>query len=60
MTRTKAMARKAAAKAKQLAAEIIGDGELNAEGKAQERRAEAERDEPADDLNPLSKLKRLT
>ena len=54
------MARKAAAKAKQLAAEIIGDGELNAEGKAQERRAEAERDEPADDLNPLSKLKRLT
>lgn len=52
MTKTKAATRKAARKINELTAEIVGDGRLREEAKAQQRRAEAERDEPANDLNP--------
>lgn len=60
MSKPKAATRKAAGKVKELAAEMVGDGRLREDAKAQQRRAEAERDEPADDLNPLAKLDQLT
>ena len=48
---------KIAGKGKQAVAEIIGDGKLSEEGKAQQRKAE-EADEPgeASPLKPLDKL----
>jgi uncharacterized protein YjbJ (UPF0337 family) len=47
-----------AGKSKEAVAEIIGDGKLREEGKAQQRKAEAEESEPdeADPLEPLNKL----
>jgi hypothetical protein len=48
-----------AGKSKEAVAEIIGDGKLREEGKAQQRRADAETDEPVD-ANPLKPLTHLT
>jgi uncharacterized protein YjbJ (UPF0337 family) len=50
---------KIAGKAKEAVAEIIGDGKLREEGKAQQRKAEAEANEP-DEANPLEPLDKLT
>ena len=50
---------KIAGKGKQAVAEIIGDGKLREEGKAQQRKAEAEADEPGE-ANPLEPLDKLT
>ena len=51
---------KIAGKSKQAVAEIIGDGKLSEEGKAQQRKAEAEantdQQSNADPLDPLNKL----
>jgi len=49
---------KIAGKSKQAVAEIIGDGKLSEEGKAQQRKAEANTDQQsnADPLDPLNKL----
>ena len=51
---------KIAGKSKQAVAEIIGDGKLREEGKAQQRKAEAEantdQQSNADPLDPLNKL----
>ena len=49
---------KIAGKSKQAVAEIIGDGKLREEGKAQQRKAEANTDQQsnADPLDPLNKL----
>ena len=49
---------KIAGKTKEAAAEIIGDGKLREEGKAQQRKAETEADQPggANPLDPLNKL----
>jgi uncharacterized protein YjbJ (UPF0337 family) len=48
-----------AGKTKEAAAEIIGDGKLREEGKAQQRKAETEADQQGD-ANPLDSLDRLT
>jgi len=48
-----------AGKSKEAVAEIIGDGKLREEGKAQQRKAEAEESEP-DEANPLDPLNKLT
>ena len=50
---------KIAGKTKEAVAEIIGDGKLREEGKAQQRKADAETDEPVD-ANPLRPLNKLT
>ena len=47
---------KAVGKAKQIIAEIIGDGKLRDEGKEQENRAKQQPNE----LNPFGDLNRLT
>ena len=51
---------KIAGKSKQAVAEIIGDGKLREEGKAQQRKAEAEantdQQSNVDPLDPLNKL----
>lgn len=49
---------KIAGKSKQAVAEIIGDGKLSEEGKAQQRKAEAEANRSGDaaPLEPLNKL----
>ena len=48
-----------AGKGKQAVAEIIGDGKLSEEGKAQQRKAEVEAEEP-DEASPLKPLDKLT
>jgi hypothetical protein len=45
MSKTKAATRKMAGKIKEFTADILGHGRLSEEVKAQQRRAEAERDE---------------
>ena len=50
---------KIAGKGKEAVAEIIGDGKLSEEGKAQLRKAEAKADEPGE-ASPLKPLDRLT
>jgi hypothetical protein len=59
MGKTKARARKASAKAKEAIAEVLGDGKLQEEAKAEQRKAEEEENEPSS-LNPLGNLDRLT
>jgi uncharacterized protein YjbJ (UPF0337 family) len=59
MSTLKGAADRIAGKTKEAAAEIIGDGKLREEGKAQQRKAEAEADKP-DDANPLDPLNKLT
>ena len=58
MARLKDTTDKIAGKSKQAVAEIIGDGKLREEGKAQQRKAEANTDQQsnADPLDPLNKL----
>ena len=46
MARLKDTTDKIAGKSKQAVAEIIGDGKLREEGKAQQRKGEAEADQP--------------
>ena len=50
---------KIAGKTKEAAAEIIGDGKLREEGKAQQRNAEAEADKQGD-ASPLAPLNKLS
>jgi uncharacterized protein YjbJ (UPF0337 family) len=45
--------------AKEAVAEVVGDGKLQAEGKAQRRKGAAEKEE-AGDLKPLGNLDKLT
>ena len=58
MATLKSITDRIAGKSKEAVAEIIGDGKLREEGKAQQRRADAEKDEAvdADPLKPLNKL----
>ena len=49
----------ASAKAKEAIAEVLGDGKLQEEAKAEQRKAEEEENEPGS-LNPLGNLDRLT
>ena len=49
----------AAAKAKRVGAEVIGDQELDEDGRTQERRARQERDESGE-TRPFGNLDRLT
>jgi uncharacterized protein YjbJ (UPF0337 family) len=55
----KSLTEKISGKTKEAVAEIIGDGKLREEGKAQQRKAELEPDQP-DDANPLEPLNKLT
>ena len=50
---------KIAGKTKEAVAEIVGDGKLREEGKAQQRKAEAEADKQGD-ASPLDPLNKLT
>jgi uncharacterized protein YjbJ (UPF0337 family) len=58
----KRTARKAAGKAKEAVAEVLGDGKLQEEAKAEQRRSEDEdaEDKKPSSLNPLGNLNRLT
>ena len=58
MAAMKSTSDKIAGKTKEAVAEIIGDGKLREEGKAQQRKAEAEAETVADeqgDANPLDR-----
>ena len=59
MATLKGTADKIAGKTKEAVAEIIGDGKLREEGKAQQRKAKPETIEPGEP-NPLRPLDRLT
>lgn len=59
MTTVKAVADKVAGKTKQVIAEVTGDGKLNEEGKAQQRKGETSKDQPSE-INPLGNLNQLT
>jgi uncharacterized protein YjbJ (UPF0337 family) len=59
MATLKSIPDRIAGKSKEAVAEIIGDGKLREEGKAQQRKADAEKDEPVD-ANPLKPLNKLT
>ena len=59
MARLKDTTDKIAGKSKQAVAEIIGDGKLSEEGKAQQRKAETEADQSGD-VHPLRPLDKLT
>jgi uncharacterized protein YjbJ (UPF0337 family) len=48
-----------AGKTKEAVAEIIGDGKLREEGKAQRRKADVEANRP-DEANPVEPLNKLT
>jgi uncharacterized protein YjbJ (UPF0337 family) len=58
----KRTARQAAGKAKEAVAEILGDGKLQEEAKAEQRKSEDEiaEDKKPSSLNPLGNLNRLT
>ena len=58
----KRTARNAAGKAKEAVAEVLGDGKLQEEAKAEQRRSEDEdaEDKKPSSLNPLGNLNRLT
>jgi uncharacterized protein YjbJ (UPF0337 family) len=58
----KRTARKAAGKAKEAVAEVLGDGKLQEEARAEQRRSEDEdaQDKKPSSLNPLGNLNRLT
>ncbi|WP_210265880.1 CsbD family protein [Bradyrhizobium australiense] len=51
--------RRVAGKTKEVIAEVVGDGKLQEEAKAEQRKSEDEDKEPSD-LNPLGNLHRLT
>jgi uncharacterized protein YjbJ (UPF0337 family) len=55
----KGAADKTAGTAKEAVAEIIGDAELQEEGKSQKRKGATEKNEPTD-LKPLGNLDKLT
>jgi uncharacterized protein YjbJ (UPF0337 family) len=55
----KSMTEKISGKTKEAVAEIIGDGKLREEGKAEQRKAEMEANEP-EAANPLEPLDKLT
>ena len=59
MTRMKGIAKEIAGSVKQIAGEILGDQELNEEGKAQERDGKKQK-EDSGGLKPLGNLDRLT
>jgi hypothetical protein len=54
--------RKAAGKAKEAVAEVLGDGKLQEEARAEQRRSEDEiaEEKESGSLNPLGNLNRLT
>ena len=56
----KRAARQAKGKAKEALAEILGDGKLQAEGKAEQRESQEEDNSESRDLSPLGNLDRLT
>ena len=58
----KRTARKAAGKAKEAVAEVLGDGKLQEEARAEQRNSEDEEaeDKKPSSLNPLGNLNRLT
>lgn len=56
----KRAARRAKGKAKEAVAEILGDGKLQEEGKAEQRKSQAEENSDPRDLRPLGNLNRLT
>jgi hypothetical protein len=58
----KRTARKAAGKAKEVMAEVLGDGKLQEEARAEQRKSEDENAEKKESssLNPLGNLNRLT
>jgi uncharacterized protein YjbJ (UPF0337 family) len=56
----KRAARQAKAKAKEAVAEILGDGKLQEEGKAEQRKGQDEENKEPRDLSPLGNLNRLT
>ena len=62
MGKIKRTARQAAGKAKEAVAEILGDGKLQEEARAEQRRSEDEdaEDKKPSSLNPLGNLNRLT
>ncbi|KRR16979.1 hypothetical protein [Bradyrhizobium retamae] len=51
--------RRVAGKTKEVIAEVVGDGKLQEEAKAEQRKREDEDKEPSE-LNPLGNLHRLT
>ncbi|OCK54855.1 hypothetical protein [Bradyrhizobium sp. LMTR 3] len=51
--------RRVAGKTKEVIAEVVGDGKLQEEAKAEQRKIEDEDKEPSE-LNPLGNLHRLT
>ena len=59
MTKLAAQKEKLAGKTKELIAEIIGDGKLQEEARAQQRTSEEKTNEPSV-LNPFGNLKNLT
>jgi uncharacterized protein YjbJ (UPF0337 family) len=60
MSALKGTADKAIGKTKEAVAEIIGDGALREEGKQQQRKGEAAKDDAKSDADPLGPLNRLT
>jgi uncharacterized protein YjbJ (UPF0337 family) len=56
----KRAARQAKAKAKEAVAEILGDGKLHEEGKAEQRKRQDEENKDLRDLSPPGNLNRLT
>ena len=59
MSALKGTADKAVGTAKETVAEIIGDAELQDEGKSQKRKGAIEKNEPTD-LKPMGNLDKLT
>ena len=62
MGTVKRTARKAAGKAKEAVAEVLGDGKLQEEARAEQRKSDDEEaeDKKPSSLNPLGNLNRLT
>jgi uncharacterized protein YjbJ (UPF0337 family) len=56
----KRTARQAKGKAKEAIAEVLGDGKLQEEAKAEQRKGEDDADKEPGSLNPLGNLNRLT
>jgi uncharacterized protein YjbJ (UPF0337 family) len=56
----KRAARQAKGKAKEAIAEVLGDGKLREEAKAEQRGSEPEDDKEPGGVNPLGNLDRLT
>jgi hypothetical protein len=56
----KRAARQAKAKAKEAIAEVLGDGKLQEEAKAEQRGSDEKGDKEPDSVSPLGNLNRLT